>query len=283
MTARPEHAGELLSAGLDGELDPASQAWLDDHLASCEACAASLADLERTRALLRGLPGVDGSSFVEGFLARHRATVRVGAGFVGAAAVVLGLLALTAAVAQARIEPDVDAMVAAHHQLLDAVDGEAVGRGLPEGWQAVSVRGQAPPREVRRLAGHYSAPRSMPPMPIELVGHLAFDGSNLAWLVYRHHDSLVSVYEEPGVVAWNQLADGSPIDLDGRRGWLRRDGGHAVVVGQVGHLAVTVVADDVETAVSVATELPSRTRDSAWDRLHHACQRFVGVFTLRGR
>ena len=47
---------EDLSAYLDGQLPPRARARLDAHLASCPACAASLADLRTLRTDLQALP-----------------------------------------------------------------------------------------------------------------------------------------------------------------------------------------------------------------------------------
>lgn len=49
------HPGELLSAFLDGELDPAEYRRVMRHLAGCEVCTTELADLQAARAAVRSL------------------------------------------------------------------------------------------------------------------------------------------------------------------------------------------------------------------------------------
>jgi hypothetical protein len=48
-------ARELAAWRMDGLLEPAEEAWLDEHLAGCDACAAAAADYATDRLLLQGL------------------------------------------------------------------------------------------------------------------------------------------------------------------------------------------------------------------------------------
>jgi hypothetical protein len=50
-----ERARELVSWCLTGVLEPAEEAWLDEHLAVCDACAAAAADFDTDHLLLQGL------------------------------------------------------------------------------------------------------------------------------------------------------------------------------------------------------------------------------------
>jgi anti-sigma factor RsiW len=50
------HPAELLSAYLDGELDPAEHAMVATHLAACDSCRAEAAGLSLVRGLVRNLP-----------------------------------------------------------------------------------------------------------------------------------------------------------------------------------------------------------------------------------
>lgn len=49
------HPGDLLSAWLDGELDPADAAAIAAHLEGCPACAAERAEVDAARGAVRGL------------------------------------------------------------------------------------------------------------------------------------------------------------------------------------------------------------------------------------
>jgi predicted anti-sigma-YlaC factor YlaD len=50
------HTRTLLSASLDGEAQPAEQAWLRDHLATCAACRTFAADAEALHRVIRIAP-----------------------------------------------------------------------------------------------------------------------------------------------------------------------------------------------------------------------------------
>lgn len=53
------HAGELISAYLDGELIGDERAELFNHLGSCGVCAAEMEDMQRVRTAVRSLPMVE--------------------------------------------------------------------------------------------------------------------------------------------------------------------------------------------------------------------------------
>jgi len=53
-----DHPGDLLSAWLDGELDPAEAAAVAAHVEACLACAAEREEVEAGRAAVRGLPSL---------------------------------------------------------------------------------------------------------------------------------------------------------------------------------------------------------------------------------
>lgn len=50
-----DRAHELAAWRMDGLLEPAEEAWLDEHLAECDACAAAAGDYATDRLLLQGL------------------------------------------------------------------------------------------------------------------------------------------------------------------------------------------------------------------------------------
>ncbi len=56
MTEPCETAEPLLSAWLDGALEPWERAAVEDHVRRCPECLAELEELAATRALLRSLP-----------------------------------------------------------------------------------------------------------------------------------------------------------------------------------------------------------------------------------
>ena len=68
-----EHAGDLLSALLDGELGPAEQARVRAHLLECDACRREFDIVSHARRLVRDLSPVEPSF---GFVQRLRRPAR---------------------------------------------------------------------------------------------------------------------------------------------------------------------------------------------------------------
>jgi hypothetical protein len=66
---RCEHIEELLSAFLEGELNPAEKERVEAHLAGCPDCASLLGDLRRTQQALVGFPEVEVSPGLQARLA----------------------------------------------------------------------------------------------------------------------------------------------------------------------------------------------------------------------
>jgi anti-sigma factor RsiW len=66
------HLGDLLSAHLDGELDPAERRRADAHLAGCEPCRTELAGVDAARGSVRALPVLDAPSGLTSARSRRR-------------------------------------------------------------------------------------------------------------------------------------------------------------------------------------------------------------------
>lgn len=253
------HAGDLVSALLDGELDEQTTEWVQAHLASCERCRAAADDAEAARSWLRAAPTVDASPVVESVIARRRRLVGTGLAFVGVAAVALAALALTSAVIHPTVVPDVDDLVATH---------ESSAHERMEGVQSVEEAG-----------GPYATPPGMEGTRVSLSRLAVFDGRDLTTVVYADRESEVSVFQQPGHVDWDGLPPGRADRIGGRTVWVR-PGSPVVVVTEVGDLVVTVVADRDEAAHAVVAGLPEPTRSSTFDRVHDSCQRLIQVFAL---
>lgn len=251
------HPEDLLSAHVDGELDPAASAEVEAHLAGCAACRRAQGDLREARSLLRSLPAEDAAPVIEGFLTRHRAVIRLGTGFVTIAAVVLAALGLNAATHRAELVPDVAAMVQAHVA------------AAPHGVGDLQRHPDAP----------YDAPAGLAHGGIHLSRDQAWDGTDLGAVVYRDGERAVTVFQQPGRLDWEALPAGRTEELAGVPVWLR-PGEPVVAVAEKGDLVVTVVAPDHAGALATVASLPAWERRGAWDRLHDACQRFTQVFAL---
>lgn len=260
MTRWPgAHPDDLLSGHVDGELAPDVDQAVRAHLDGCPACREADADLRGARAALRSLPTVDAAPVVDGFLARHRAVVRLGAAFVGVAALALLVVGLNAATHRPAIVPDVAALVAAHRT--------------------------AAPDEVadmdREASASYGAPPGLIGSARRLSRHEAYDGTDVAAAVYRDGDVRLTVFQQPGRLDWDRLPAGATEEVGVQRVWFRA-GSPVVAVAEKGDLVVTVVSEDRAAVLTAVGGLPSWERRTSWDRVHDACQRFARVFTLDG-
>ncbi|MFP5576628.1 MAG: zf-HC2 domain-containing protein [Acidimicrobiia bacterium] len=253
------HPDDLLSAHVDGELDPAEDAWVVDHLEGCAACRQSVGDLVEARALLRGLPPVDGSPLIEGFLARHRRGVRLGAAFVAVAAVVLVALGTATGTERRALVPDISALAASHRD------------GPPEVMDGME----------RRSSGAYPAPPGLIGSAVSLSRHEMWDGEDVAVVVYRAGDLDVAVYQQPGRLDWDRLPAGDVAAIGDADVWVRR-GNPVVAVTQRGDLVVTVVSSDRAAVLTAVAGMPEWRRRAVWDRMHDASQRLVRAFALEG-
>lgn len=270
------HAGDLLSARLDGELDPATAAWVDDHLERCAACRDAAAEAGHVRRSIRELPPVDGAPVVAGFLARHRAVIRTGVAFVCLAAIGLGAIASTSAVLSPAVRPPIDELGAVHRSA-------SSDRG---GLRAPAPSAMAGMRRVEGVGAPYAAPGDLPGHRGPLSRRALYDGDELTLVVYGDGRALVSVFEQPGHLEWDDLPAGRLVTVADRQVWVgeaRVEGAAApVAVTEVGDVVVTVVSDDPDLLTAVLDGLPDMNRDSTWDRFHDACVRFTRAFAGQG-
>ena len=257
------HAGDLVSARLDGELDETTAAWVDEHLASCAACADVAGAVGVAREWMRAAPAVDASPVVDSVLARRRRMIGNGLVFVGLALFVLGLLAVTSSVTHPRVVPDVDAFVAAHERSSHAESGDM--------------------RPVDDVPSIYATPVVLGSADAPLERQAMYDGAALTVAVYRggDGDATVSVFQQPGRVAWDELPASALMDVVAQPAWLR-PGSPSVLVTEIGDLAVTLVSDDPARFAEVVSTLDAPRRTSTADRVHDSCQRLMQVFALGG-
>lgn len=255
------HAGDLVSARLDGELDEATAAWVDEHLASCDACADVAGAVDVARAWMRSAPAVDASPVVGSVIARRRRMIGNGLVFVGLALFVLGLLAVTSSVTHPRVAPAVDEFVAAHERSSHDESDDM--------------------RAVDDVSSIYATPVVLGGTPSPLERRAVYDGADLTVAVYEDEADRVTVYQQPGRLDWDALPDGEWTEVAGRPAWYR-SGTPVVVVAEVGDLTVTLVAHDLEQAERAVTELGAPKRTSTLDRVHDSCQRLMEVFALGG-
>lgn len=264
----PAHAGSLLSAALDGELDDAERAWVEAHLRACADCRGERDAVVEARRALAALPTVPASPVIDSFVARHRTTIRAATAFVGLAAVAYVAFAATAAITTPRLVPDVAALMATHEH------PEAVA------WAS---------RPVPTVQGPYVAPVTAG----EAERRLMFAGDDVAGATYERAVATdgsvsVSVFEQHGRLDWPGLLatdrSGRVFDTGGRAVWVRASGRDepVVAVTQVGDLVVTVVGDRRDAVLDVVGHLPPGRRNAVIDRVHDTCERVTQIFGLSG-
>jgi anti-sigma factor RsiW len=110
------HAGDLLSALLDGELDAATESRVRAHVEGCATCAAELHTVTAARIWVRDLPPVDPPfGFYERMFRRARRWGRGAvAGIAAGAAAAVAVVTLAVPAPERPVTPSVGRMVDAH-------------------------------------------------------------------------------------------------------------------------------------------------------------------------
>jgi hypothetical protein len=273
------HAGDALSALLDGELDPVEARAIRDHLAGCAACADELDGVRAVRAAVRGLPGLDppgplrpASGVVVPFRRRRGALASLAA----SAAAVAVLALATSGDGPTSTNPDPGGAVADHAAsvvaLFDQGRMSADGGLDPLAPERAVTPTTAAPRGVEGLPAPFRAPTRLS------GGYLlveAFRREQGLHLVYEHGQYALSVFQSVGDVDFDDLPDGGgSVDVAGSRGW-RQDSAPAegrVVVFELDGLAVLVAGDEPGDAVlEAARSLPGPRSLSLVQRLRRRC------------
>lgn len=127
------HAGDALSALLDGELSPAEEAGIRVHLAECEACRDELAATEGMRSLVRDLPPLDLPPIVverARWVGRARRPSRLAAAAAAVAAVAASALFVAAGAGrQDPVSPEMGRLVEVH--ATSGANGDPVSQLTP--------------------------------------------------------------------------------------------------------------------------------------------------------
>ncbi|MEA2901356.1 MAG: putative zinc-finger [Actinomycetota bacterium] len=127
------HAGDSLSALLDGELSPAEESAVQAHLVTCLACRHEMETIGLARQWLRALPPVEPPfGLYERMLVPYRpGRRRVAMAFLGAAAAVAAVLVSVAPAPPPAVDPNVATLIEAH--ATSAVEGDALTNLAPAG------------------------------------------------------------------------------------------------------------------------------------------------------
>src|SRR5215213_9578374 len=276
-----EHAGDALSALVDGELDRDEEASVRAHLADCPACADELEDIRRSRRVVRLLPAVDVPDDVTARLlavddgAGHRTVVPV----VGhrrrlatavAVAASVAALALVGGPAESGPRSVTASLTGAVQDHTNTVQAGVFG-SLPATDDAGTVTTTAPPMAVDRLRAPYRA-------PVTLDGGYrlvqAFQHADGLQLLYQRGPYNLSVFELEGDLDDTTLpADGQWVRDDGEAAWQLADGaGHTLVLLARSGLTLTVVGNAPDDGVLRAARSFPDARDLPMaTRLRRAC------------
>jgi hypothetical protein len=263
-----EHAGDALSALVDGELDPEEEAVVRAHLAECQACTDELEDIRRSRRVVRLLPAVD--------LPRDVTARLFAIGDPASAPSVVSVLGHRRRLATA-------VAVAASVAALALVGGPADPDPQPvtaslTGAFAEHVEGQAAlfvptaaPMPVDRLRAPYRA-------PVRLDGGYrlvhAIQHADGLQLLYQHEPYVLSVFELEGTLDTGALpADGHWVRDGGEAAWQLEDaqGSTLVILDRTGVTVTVVGAAPAEDVLRVARSFPDPRGLPMATRLRRAC------------
>jgi len=243
------HLGPDLSALLDGELSEAEATRARDHLAGCPVCQSELAEVERTRSLLRDLPFLEPPvGFVDGIIGRRRRRRRHAVAIAALASV--ATLATLVGSGALREVPEVDAELAT---MADAHVGEPMGEPTR-------------PEEVDE--------------PVPLVERLAefertalhVDGHLVQVTYADEDDDELTLFEGYGRFDREQAeedGEAMEIEVDGsfEQGWMVHLDRAKLLVVEVGDVVYALVTDGPgQDLIDAAEDLPAADDDSMVDR-----------------
>ncbi|HUW02538.1 MAG TPA: zf-HC2 domain-containing protein [Acidimicrobiales bacterium] len=250
-----QHAGELLSALTDGELEPAAEAAVQRHLVECDACRNEYELIGRSRAALLALPELDPpNDLIEQIVRRrHRILVRGVLGAFGAAVIAAVFLLSADLLPDPAIEPRLGEMAVDHSTTaVTAPDAPTLGSSTSFGQVYVD-------NEV---------------IGFDLVSVSRQD--DVVHAVYRRGQRIVSVFQQRGEVDWDTLpVDGKRLRLGGRDGWQAADASSTVLDADG---VVLVFVGDASAQQQLAVEVDDTPSPRWWDRAHDAAQSVLGAF-----
>lgn len=282
---QPEaHAGDALSALVDGELTGPETEAVEQHLAQCPPCRAELEDVRQARSILRELPAVEppfGAIDRARTRVRRRGTGRWATASLGTAAaawiVVLGVLTVPGK----SVSPPVDQFAAAH--AATSVSQSSTGSGVSAVMGRPST-GQPANAASTRFVPPDSAPNPFQ-LPDSLPGGFALVGAelddNILQAVYSDGTRLISLFEQAGHADWSKLPQGERMRSSGDKAWHGRAHGYDIVVVERSGIVYTLIASaPIQTALDAAGDLPEPGSPSVGDRLRAAGRGLLDAFSF---
>jgi anti-sigma factor RsiW len=288
------HAGDALSALVDGQLSLAEATAVRAHVDDCGQCAAELDDVRQARRMLRSLPAVDppaefldallsdadaGDGMVLPLRARRTAPLAAVASSVAAGLILLALAAST--LTPAAIDPGLDTAVEKHTSTVGAL--EAGGQLGKSAQRFVSPASVPPTTAEPRAADELPAPFDA---PAELAGYdlvEAYEMYDGVHLLYRRGPYGLSIFQWSGEIDWSTLPDnGTRLRVAGHDAW-RWDEltaeGRLYVVEDDGMVVMLVGDEPGDAVLDAAAALPSARSPSMKTRVRRTVAKALELFS----
>jgi hypothetical protein len=297
---------DLLSALLDGELSAAETAEVRAYVERSPDAQADLDALARVRSWVRDLPEVDPPfGFYERMLSprNRRYGSKAAAALVAAAAAIVVILGLTP-VADT-VVPPVNAYAERHMHMITPPEASpgpgttsttASGTGTSAAAPTTKVPAVntgtvvQPPASAERANGSGSF-NAVPPGDLDHLGAPEHVDSykrmggyqsdrGVLHVMYSNGDIEISIYEQPGTVAWESLpTSGTRMRVGDSDAWSMRSGTEEVMVVERGTTVYTAVAiGGHDEMMSVVQAMPPPPPPSMMDRARQACRSVVEQF-----
>jgi hypothetical protein len=264
-----EHAGDLLSALLDGELGTDEADAVRTHVGACTDCARELDDVRVARRLVRELPAAEPPpGFLAGLLddadptptvvelePRRRRGTRLTSMVAASVAVAAAVVVIVAAPWQSTsntIEPDLEVALEQHESTVGALENDGVLNRSATRLQAeepvTPTTAKVQPRS--EIDDDFEAPEELG--GYELVE--AYEVADGVHLLYDRGPYALSVFEREGEIDVDALPPGGAMTrIGGHRAWRWDDiaDGRLVVIDADG-VVITIAGDEPGDAVLVA-------------------------------
>lgn len=267
---------ELLDAHLDGELAAEEEREVRALLEGSAEARAELADIARVRSMVRGLPEEQPPfGFYERMTSPRLAARQAARGRQRAPGFAVALAGIAAAIALIavgltptadQLVPDVSSFEERHDTMM-AASSEPVDDGEFD---------PMPEHEVDAMDAPYAAPESLP-MGYERTS--VYHAPDVWQLVYTDGTHVVSVFEQAGMVDWDEMPDtGNTHMVDDDKAWQSHTDDGTVVLERDGLVVVVVGSAPAEHAMTVANAIPDPPDPSLADRAADACRELTSLF-----
>lgn len=289
MSADHLHAGDALSALLDGGLSSVEADTMREHVTACDACGRELEDVRVARRLVRALPAVEPpSGFLTSLLDDADVVVRlrprrvVLAAVSGSVAAGLLLLVLAAtSLSLSAVRPEVTTSIERHASTVGAL--EAAGQIARLGDRFVSPSSVPPTTAQARSADDLPAPYHAPETVAGYRLVEAYAMTDGVHLLYRRGPYALSIFETRGDLDWDALPeDGTRLHVGTHNAW-RWDGGGAdgrlYVVDCDGMVVVFIGDEPGDAVLDVVAAMPEARSLSMRSRVQRSVAKALELFS----